>query len=251
MGFITIPEELLNLGLTLPELIVTGLINGYSQNDQGVFYGTRQYIQKWICCKSHHTVDKTLKSLCEKGIIEKGTIVADGQLRCTYRINPEFAIAEGGQKLPYGADNAVEGGKNCPLEGAKIAHNNKVYNKTDIKDSKENIQKKEPVIPAEIAMFESAEFRNTWFDLMQQPKWRKKTPHAIKLAAKFLASHTESVAIAIMNNTIMNGWQGLFELDKRQSATMTASTATISALRASEEQFNKIVERRKKQAIEP
>jgi len=60
--------------------------------------------------------------------------------------------------------------------------------------------------------YSSIHFNSTWNALIQEPKWKKKSPRALQQALKFLSTKTESDAIQIMEQSIMGGYQGLFEL---------------------------------------
>lgn len=127
-SYIVIDDEIIQQDVNLTEIILLGLIKGFSQNKQGVFYGTRGYMQSWVKCKSHHTVDKALARLCACGMIEKGTIIDEGVVKVSYRY-----IGREGKKCP-GAKNAQGEGKICPDMGAKNAHyNNTIDNSIDNK----------------------------------------------------------------------------------------------------------------------
>lgn len=70
-----------------------------------------------------------------------------------------------------------------------------------------------PPGPADDLPFDSAEFRETWeqFKEVRRKELRKKmTPTAEKRALKKLAKLTEAQAIATIELSLDNGWQGLF-----------------------------------------
>ena len=54
--------------------------------------------------------------------------------------------------------------------------------------------------------YSSSEFVNTWNDLIQEPRWRKKTSRALKMSLNKLARIPEDFAIFCMQETIENGW---------------------------------------------
>lgn len=60
--------------------------------------------------------------------------------------------------------------------------------------------------------FESAEFSEVWTTLCRQPKWRGKSRDALQAQMDFLATYPERDAIKMMQNSIRNGWQGIFAL---------------------------------------
>lgn len=67
--FILIEDWMLELDMTLPELITFAIIYGFTK-DGGWFYGSQEYIGKWAKA-STKTVGRSLNSLIEKGYIEK------------------------------------------------------------------------------------------------------------------------------------------------------------------------------------
>lgn len=73
------------------------------------------------------------------------------------------------------------------------------------------VKKVELVLP-----FTSNEFISTWEILKNEPKWRKKSVKALQASLKFLSNHCHNEAIEIMESSIRNGYQGLFELKNSQ-----------------------------------
>jgi len=67
--------------------------------------------------------------------------------------------------------------------------------------------------------FESAKFGEVWATLCRQPKWKGKSRDALQAQMDFLAGYPERDAIKIMQNSIRNGWQGLFPLKAGESDT--------------------------------
>lgn len=104
--------------LSARELIILGLINGFSQDGDSKFQGNLGYIQEWSRSKSKHTAIDTLKSLEEKGLIVKENELINGVLFNRYR-----AICRGSAKIAPPVQK-LQGGS------AKIAPNNNIYNNT-------------------------------------------------------------------------------------------------------------------------
>ena len=102
--------------LSARELIILGLINGFSQDGDSKFQGNLGYIQEWSRSKSKHTAIDTLKSLEEKGLIVKENELINGVLFNRYR-----AICRGSAKIAPPVQK-LQGGS------AKIAPNNNIYN---------------------------------------------------------------------------------------------------------------------------
>ena len=82
--------------------------------------------------------------------------------------------------------------------------------------------------------FSSNEFLNIWETLLKQPKWKKKTEHALKLSLEKLKPHTEQVAIEMIKNTIAGGWQGIFELDDKKINKSINKPGPLDLLKAYE-----------------
>jgi hypothetical protein len=113
--------------LSARELIILGLINGFSQDGDSKFQGNLGYIQEWARCKSRTTTIETLKSLEEKGLIIKESELINGVLFNRYR-----AIWRGSPKIG-GVVQKLEGGS------PKIEPNNNIYNNISTTPSIDNI----------------------------------------------------------------------------------------------------------------
>lgn len=68
------------------EADVFAVINGYSQEGQGCFYGSLAQLSAFCGIKSKTTTQKILKSLVEKGAIVKRDESHNGVRFCTYRV---------------------------------------------------------------------------------------------------------------------------------------------------------------------
>lgn len=82
-----------------------------------------------------------------------------------------------------------------------------------LEEGKEDINKVNKVNKEGVFNFthKSEMFFTTWNILIKQPKWKKKTNHALQASLNKLDLYPENVAIQMMNDTIAGGWQGLFE----------------------------------------
>nr|DAQ41461.1 MAG TPA: chromosome replication initiation protein [Caudoviricetes sp.] len=89
-NYITIPGFLrTRLDLKGSELIITALIYGYSQDGNSWFMGKTEYIADWAGITDKNVL-RSLKSLTEKGILEKKEIFVNNKAkRCYYRFNFE------------------------------------------------------------------------------------------------------------------------------------------------------------------
>lgn len=117
MGWhIVVTEEMRALGLSGNDLMVFALINGFSQDGQGCFYGSLPYICE-TCGISRRTAIYILNNLVEKGLLIKNETIQNGVKRVFYQVNRGSAkIAQVVQKLHQGS--------------AEIAPNNIIDNNT-------------------------------------------------------------------------------------------------------------------------
>ena len=85
--FYTITESMLNLGLKGTELNLFAIIYGYSQRGDGICYVSRPELAKRCGVASIRTIDATIRSLINKGLILKETY-KKGDLQLTgYKYN--------------------------------------------------------------------------------------------------------------------------------------------------------------------
>ena len=104
--YFTILQEMREMGLKGNELIVFAVINGFSQNGNGSFHGSLAALQEMCGISSRHTIIDILKSLMDKGLINKTEVTLNGVKNISYSVCAK--IAQGGvQKLHRGcAENA-------------------------------------------------------------------------------------------------------------------------------------------------
>ncbi len=151
-NYITIPGFLrTRLDLKGSELIITALIYGYSQDGNSWFKGKAEYIAEWAGITDKNVL-RCLKSLTEKGILEKKEVFVNNKAkRCYYRFN--FECAELQDDTVSGCQNGTVGyqsGTATGYQSGTVAEyqngtvNNNIYNynnnsiKKDAKASKEN-----------------------------------------------------------------------------------------------------------------
>lgn len=216
--YIVIPQFIARLELTASERIALSLVYGFSRNDKGVFYGSYDYIAKWLGC-TERSARNTMKSLEDKGYIEKGKIVKSGELLNYWGVKNFHSIEK------FSTNNNID------IVDNNINTTSSIYKSL----SKERIKKEIPL------PYSSPKFLETWGLLLDQPKWKGKSNTALRKCAELLAKYTEDVALQMMDNTIMNGWQGLFPL--RQNTPQRAAN-TAASLASSRESFQRIADRR-------
>ena len=118
-----------DLKLSGNELIVYAIIYGFSQNKQGTFTGSLQYLADWVGC-SKRTVMRTLNRLVEEKFITKTeTVLNNNEKRVSYQAD------RGCDKLSEGVTNCQGGGDkmsrgvvtNCQGGGDKMSTNINIY----------------------------------------------------------------------------------------------------------------------------
>jgi hypothetical protein len=65
--------------------------------------------------------------------------------------------------------------------------------------------------------FDSIRFINIWNLIVDEPKWKKKTKTALQSILKKLSEYDETTACEMLETSLQNGWQGVFELKNNQS----------------------------------
>lgn len=69
------------------ELVLYAIIKGFSQTEGQNFTGSLRYLEEWTN-SSKMSIISNLKSLCEKGLIEKIEIIRNGVKFCEYKTLP-------------------------------------------------------------------------------------------------------------------------------------------------------------------
>lgn len=113
-NFIVIQGWMCNeLKLTGNELLVFALVYGFSQDGESEFSGSRSYISNTLNI-SKPTVDKALKSLCDKGYILKHQMIIND-----VQINRYKVSLQGVKNLYGGGKETLLGSKETLLGGGK------------------------------------------------------------------------------------------------------------------------------------
>ena len=120
------------LGLKGNELLIYAIIFGFSQTTGQEFHGSLSYLESWTN-STRPTVISSLKSLVEKGLIEKEEQTINGVKYCSYRAkistDEEQEVV---QKFHEGSAKIAQEVVQKFHEGsAKIAPNNILYNIVD------------------------------------------------------------------------------------------------------------------------
>lgn len=115
------------------EADVFAVINGFSQEGQGCYYGSLAQLSQFCGIKSKTTTQKILKGLVAKGAIVKGEESHNGVKFCTYKVtNNWYAISENdmGGMSEIGTNNKED----------KYINNNSLYKERSPKFQKPSLE---------------------------------------------------------------------------------------------------------------
>lgn len=203
LGYIVIlPWMREELDLKGNELLVYALIHGFSQEAQGCFFGSLEYISKACGC-SRGTAISTLKGLCEKGLLRKRELTENNVKMCQY-----LALTGGSTKIELPVQKLNGGSAKIGLGGSsEIEPNNKTFN-----DNKKTVKEKPAPTPL-ILPYSSPRFIQTWEALCEEKFWKGKTRNALQLTLKKLGRYCEEFAVELMEKAIEGGWKGVVFAD--------------------------------------
>lgn len=208
---------LTDLGLKGNELIIYACIYGFSQAESQVFSGSLQYLADWTN-STKQGVMKCLKSLVEKGYIVKTDKTINGVKFCEYHATELNRVLN---KVAQGMQQSLTGGIKQSLSNnlvQDIQEEKKGKKKVSKKEDEEEPQKSFDELIAEYT--ENAELRKALGEYIKMRKMIKKTPtnYGLEQAFKKLnkLAKTDEGKIEIVNQSVMNSWQGLFPLKDSQ-----------------------------------
>lgn len=132
-----------DLGLKGNELLIFGVIFGFSHDGVNCFKANADYLAD-VCGATRRCVMSILKELTEKGLIVKGEISENGRHKITYRVADsilsdvqKFHIDDVKKVHSEYEKSSQRDVKKVHNDCAKIAHNNKYIIKDINKDNKE------------------------------------------------------------------------------------------------------------------
>ena len=203
------------------ELLIYACIYGFSQTENQLFTGSLQYLADWTN-STKQGVSKCLKSLVEKGLIVKNDRIINGVKFCEYYATK---FNGGMQQSLTGYATKFNGGMQQSLTNNIDIYNSNITKEIDIKEKESvNTKEKEKSIDEVIAL-QKEKLQEPLREFVKMRKSIKKpiTTHGLELVIsklrKLSGGHI-SVAAEIINQSIMNGWQGVFAL-KEEPATPT------------------------------
>ena len=129
-----------DLKLSGNELIVYAIIYGFSQNKQGEFTGSAQYLADWVGC-TRRTVMTILNKLLEAKLISKTELILNNnEKRVSYQAERGCEkISQGVKNFHRGCEKISQGGvKNFHRGCEKISHNINIYKNNKYTDRDTN-----------------------------------------------------------------------------------------------------------------
>ena len=186
------------LGLKGNDLLIYALIYGFSQDGNTKFTGSLQYMAEW-CNSSKSGIQKNLRNLIEKGLIEKKEVFVSGVKFCEY-----YAT-----KLYGGMQQSVMGYATKLYGGMQQSGTNNIDNNNSNTYKNNNIN---PLTPLDKALIDFEEMRKK----IRKPL-TENAKHLILQKLEKMAE-TDEEKIEILNQSIMNSWQGIFPLKKENDS---------------------------------
>ena len=199
----------LELGNT--ELMVFAIIYGFCQHDEfnGSYHGSLQYLADFTGT-TKQTIIKVLKSLVEKGYIEKSESYQNNVKFCAYKINTTLVEdLTGSKKSLIGGKESLPGGSKETLPNNKIIDN--IIDNINIKKSDFDILVDDYTC--------NNDLKNTIYEFIKMRKNIKKpiTIYGLKKILNKLDSlaDNDNDKMAILDQSIMRSWAGIFELSSK------------------------------------
>lgn len=199
-------------------LNVYAIIYGFSQDGESSFNGSRQYLCDFTGA-TKPTIDKALAELQAMDLIVKTSKKINDVIHNEYKANLEalrdFTTSK--EILPPSKETLQGGSKET------LPNNKDINNKEDNKSIKEEEKVKKEKSLDDVIESQPLSIQQPLREFVKMRKAIKKpiTTHGLELAVKKLhdLAKTESEAVAVIEQSVMNSWQGFFALKKEKAAT--------------------------------
>ena len=236
-GYVVVqPWMIQDYNLKGNELLVYALIWGFSQDEQSCFYGSVSYIMDYFNL-SKNTVLSILGGLEEKGLLRKWSELVNGRPTNRYAaLRPaECLSVSDGCKSCTGAKNAPvqnmhsDGCKSCTSTGAEIAPKKEKEKANNNKPRAGAREEPSSLTVAEVfdefshggsgGLYDALmDFDQHRRELAKKDKKKLWTPLVAKKICKSIKRLVDEAgvqdrtgyAIAMLNQSIENGWTGVF-----------------------------------------
>ena len=255
-SYLTIQDWMVtDLHLKGNELLAYALIYGFSQDEQSCFYGSYQYVMEWL------SVDKTtavrvLRNLENKGLLRKWQESVNGVMVNRYTaLRPEVKNTEQHPrqnatpgKLPPPAECRQDPRQNAAKTPGKLPDNNKSDKANNNKPRAEAREEPSSLTVAEVfdefsrgapgglydALMDFDQHRQALAKKDKKKLWSPLVAKKICKSIKRLVDEAgvkdrAGYAIAMLNQSVENGWTGVFAVkdfvDKAPAAVHIAQPA--------------------------
>jgi len=158
-------------------------------DDNGKCWPSISHLSK-KCSLSERTVIRAIKNLIKEGYLEK--------TRQQYTSNKYRILV---------SDNMAQ---------TKVTESHKRGDRESLKPSKETSKEPEYSLPEELNTPEFEAVWNEWIAYRKEIK-KKMTTRTINMQFKKLSGYPVGTAIAMIEQSIANGWQGIFELKEKRN----------------------------------
>ena len=207
-NYIVIQGFMLNqLRLKGNELLIYSIIYGFTQGlEEQAFTGTLSYLEEWTN-STKQGVLKSIKSLLEKGLIEKKEHTENGVKKVEYYTTKFNGGSQ--QSLPGGSQQSLPGGSQQSLPGGS---------QQSLPNNNININIINNIINNNI---QDEEVKKEFLKYVDYRKERKKplTKTSVQYALNCLerlSGGQDRLKVQIIRQSIERGWLGLFTLQDRQ-----------------------------------
>ena len=201
---------LTDLDLKGNELIIYACIYGFSQAEDQVFSGSLQYLADWTN-STKQSVSKCLKSLVEKGYIVKTDKLINGVKFCEYHTTKFEGVCN---FVVQGMQQSLMGGMQQSLTN-NIAIDT-IENTIEDRDRKQRRGSSDSYDSIIDGYTDNLELRGALIEFVKMRKRNRKpmTDYALELLTKKLdkMASTAQAKIDILNQSIVNGWQDVYEV---------------------------------------
>lgn len=194
------------------ELLVYAIIYGFTQDGESRFTGSLKYLADWTN-STKQGVSNCLKSLCEKGFIEKTDKVINGVKFCEYHATNLSTVYN---KVEYPMQESCTGGIQKSL-----TNNIAIYNTNNIQDNKKESKKDSfDVLISEYAKGdqEVEELLGEWLKV-RKAKRAAMTDKAIELNLKKIDRLSRESNMSVpdyLREVICRGWQAFYPINNYQ-----------------------------------
>ena len=201
-----------DLKLKGTELLTYAAIYGFTQSERQTYTGSLQYLAEWTN-STRQGVLRCLKSLVEKGFIEKTDVYKNGVKFCEYRSNNVNTLLN---KCERGVNKSLTGGVNKSL-----TNNIVIENIEDIIDDNKEIKKEKKKVAngydAILGEIEDESLRDLFGEYIKMRKMIKSpmTDRALKMlvAKVFELEPTETERQKrLLETAIINNWKSVYPL---------------------------------------